>query len=151
MISQTLKDQLKTEEHFSALVYLCPAGKRTIGYGRNIDANPLFKGVKIKQPVSKKQAEDILLEDLEATLAQLKTAWPYIYGFRGARLDALVNLSYQIGVRRFLEFRKFHLAALQGNWNTAYKELLNSAWASQTPARAKRVAGQFKTNEYYQV
>ena len=54
-------------EGFSASVYKCPAGFDTIGYGRNIEANPLSVEEKAKLvdgKVSKELAQEWLEQEL---------------------------------------------------------------------------------------
>ena len=67
MISDELLAQVKIEEGLRLKTYLCPAGRRTIGYGRNLDAMPYFEGNKIPDEITEDQAEAILHRDLNYT------------------------------------------------------------------------------------
>ena len=53
-------------------------------------------------------------------------------------------MTFQMGLGGVLKFKKM-LAALQvKDYTTARREALNSAWARQTPQRAKRVTDLMK-------
>ena len=53
---------------------------------------------------------------------------------------ALVEMSFQLGVPRFMGFRKMLAAISKGEWSKAADEALDSKWARQTPVRAEHVA-----------
>lgn len=54
--------------------------------------------------------------------------------------DALILMAYQMGVNGVLGFRRMLKALESGNRQEAADEALDSQWAKQTPARARRVA-----------
>lgn len=104
---------IKRFEGFSACVYLCPAGKSTIGYGHVVRKGENFVG----RMLSKEEAEDLLLQDVkgvETCVGQQVTAVLPQQAF-----DALVCLSYNIGCYAFekstllayLNAGKIHAAA----------------------------------------
>jgi lysozyme len=53
---------------------------------------------------------------------------------------ALGNMAYQLGISGLLKFSKMLEALKNGQRELASIEALDSSWAKQTPARAKRVA-----------
>ena len=57
-VSQCGLDLIKQFEAFRPQVYLCPAGKRTIGYG-----HVMLKSDILHPPISMVQAEDLLRQD----------------------------------------------------------------------------------------
>lgn len=144
-----LKEQLKFEEGLSTKAYLCPAGKKTIGYGHNLDANPCYKAVPIPDEITEESAEELLEHDIKKTWRELKKAWPQVDLLPVSRQDACINMAFQMGIYGFMEFRKMRYELISGHYKNAAKEALNSEWAKQTPARAKRVASQLLTGEYY--
>lgn len=144
-----LKDQLKYEEGLALKTYLCPAGKRTIGYGHNLDAKPYLEGNKIPDEITEEVADVLLEHDIDEVYELLAKSWTGFLLLEGARRDALVNMAFQIGIGRLSGFRQLHDALLRCDWHRATAEALDSTWATQTPARAKRVANQFLTGEYY--
>jgi lysozyme len=146
-----LIEQIKFEEGLRLKAYICPAGVKTIGYGHNLEKAPYFDHNKIPDEITQDQAEAILFYDLGEKLAEMRRKWNRFDEFDPARRDAFLNMAYQLGVNGFLAFERLRSAAMSRDWETAHKQALNSRWAKQTPARAKRVAGQILTGKYYEV
>lgn len=90
--SQVGLELIKRWEGYRTNAYLCPANVWTIGYGHT-------KGVKRGDKISRKQAEQLLIKDLEY----------YKRGVRDAvkvplnqnQFDALVSFCYNVGVNAF--------------------------------------------------
>lgn len=146
-----LEDQIIFEEGEKLHMYKCTRGFNTIGVGHNCDASPYFHGQKIPNTITKEQSREILADDLQKTVSQLHAAWPQIGLLQGARHDAVIQMAFQLGVNRLLGFKMMLKALNAQEWAKASKEALDSDWAKQTPARAKRVAHQILTGVYYEV
>lgn len=144
-----INDQLKAEEGLRLKAYLCPAGKKTIGYGHNLESCPKFEGNQIPDEITEEVAEVLLQYDIDQTIMALNKYWLGFGKLSGARRDALINMTFQLGIKGILAFKKMHEAIMRQNWQNAYNEALASDWAKQTPERAKRVAGQLLTGVYY--
>ena len=56
------------------------------------------------------------------------------------RQMALENMTFQLGIGGLSKFTKALAAMKAKDWQTAYNELRNSTWASQTAGRASRVS-----------
>ena len=81
---------IKDYEGFSPVIYICPAGKPTIGYGHVVRANET-----IHAPITEEEAERLLLEDLndyEASVLRLVNA-----ELTQSQFDALVSFTYNLG------------------------------------------------------
>lgn len=127
-----LKEDLIADEGIRLKPYLCPAGKTTIGVGRNLD----------DVGITEAEAMTLLDNDINRVKAQLANALPWLQGDNVQR--AIGNMTFQMGLGGVLKFKKM-LAALQvKDYTTARREALNSAWAKQTPQRAKRVTDLMK-------
>ena len=125
----SLRDDLIAEEGIRLKPYLCPAGKTTIGVGRNLD----------DVGITEAEAMAMLDNDISRVMSQLEKALPWFKGSSASIRRALGNMCFQLGINGLLKFQKM-LAALQGrDYNTARREALDSAWAKQTPQRANRV------------
>ena len=107
------------EEGYSEKPYRCPAGKLTIGIGYNLDAG---------MPLD------------EAVLLMRHRMDKIRYALNEARQAALISMAYQMGITGVLGFKRALHAAGRGLYDTASKEMLDSNWARQTPARAQRTA-----------
>jgi len=147
-----LKEQLKFEEALRLKKYKCSAGHWTIGYGHNMDNAPYYEGKLIPDTITKEFAEELLDYDLGSTIGDLRQRWPRFDGFDKARRDAFINMAFQMGVRKFMDFERMRAAAMARNWPLAHGEAMNSKWAiHDSPERAKRVAGQISTGRYYEI
>ena len=87
--------------------------------------------------------------DLDARLEHIKGVLdmklPWWRHLKDERQDVVTLLSYQLGIEGFLKFHHAISAMQSADYATAAAELLDSEWASQTPARAKRMARQMLT------
>lgn len=147
-----LHDQLKYEEGLRLKKYRCTAGRWTIGYGHNLDANPLTDdGERIPDTISAAFAEELLRADVAEAIAALEAAWPRVIEFDPARRDAFVNMAFQLGVGGLMQFKAMRAAAIARDWETAARQAIKSRWAKQTPERARRVAEQIRSGKYYKI
>ena len=129
-----LREDLIAEEGIRLKPYLCPAGKTTIGVGRNLD----------DVGITQDEAMMMLDNDIERVKGQLAKALPWLETKPQGVQRAIANMAFQMGLGGVLKFQKM-LAALQArDYNAARREALDSAWAKQTPQRAKRVTDLFK-------
>jgi len=147
-----LIDQLIFEEGVRLNAYICPAGYLTIGIGHNLVACPRFNGVPIPHSITDVQATELLLYDIATTTEQLRKRWPHLDNLDKCRQDACIAMAFQLGINGFLGFDDMISALERENWLEAKRAALASKWAHKdSPARAKRVAKQLATGEYYQV
>ena len=129
-----LREDLIADEGIRLKPYLCPAGKTTIGVGRNLD----------DVGITEDEAMEMLENDIERVKAQRAKALPWLETKPPGVQRAIGNMTFQMGLGAVLKFKKM-LAAIQArDYNAARREALDSAWAKQTPQRAKRVTDLFK-------
>lgn len=134
----TIEEQLILHEGMRLKPYRCPAGKLTIGVGRNLEAKGL----------TKEEALILLRNDIAETTNQLQTyAWY-------ARLDpirqkVLVDMAYNLGVGGLLKFRKMIAALERGDYEGAADQMLDSRWAEQVGMRATRLAEMMRSGRDY--
>ena len=88
--------------------------------------------------VASKQAE---MKRNSAIAAALKQCNP-------AREDILTSMAFQLGTEGLADFRKTLIFISNGDFLSAANEMLNSRWARQTPARARRHADVMRTGTY---
>ena len=124
------KAQLKLDEGKRLKPYRCSAGKLTIGYGRNLDANG----------ISQDEAEFMLDNDIADAENACLHAFPWFSELSDTRKDAIVNMCFNLGLTKLLEFKKFLKAMAMGAYETAAHEAMDSDWAEQVGDRAKRLA-----------
>ena len=122
-------EKLEMEEGFRERMYDCPAGKKTIGIGVNLETTPIPK------TVAQEWVRHIL-NDINVEMARHE--W-----FRTLNHDRRVviqDMCYQMGVSGVLGFGNMIKAIEKRDWERAAAEMLDSKWAMQTPARATRNA-----------
>lgn len=125
-----LIDALKHDEGLRLRPYKDSREIWTIGYGHNLESGGISLAV----------AEQILIED--ATIAEQNTlvAWPWAKTLDQARLNALINMVFNMGLERVRGFKNFLAALEKHDYQAAAEHMLDSAWAKQVGVRATRLA-----------
>ena len=126
-------DDLKRDEGWSPYAYQDHLGFWTIGIGFLVDKR---KGVGLPLPV----AEHWLAYLLDKIEADLNARLPWWKTQPEDVKDALLNMAYQLGVDGLLKFTRTLATIKAGDRKLAAEQALESKWAKQTPARARRVA-----------
>jgi lysozyme len=131
----TLHDQLLRDEGLRLFPYIDMRGKLTIGVGRNLSDDG----------ISQDEAMALLTNDIAAATKSLETTLPWAMALDPVRLDALINMTFNIGIGGLCEFRHMLAAVQAGDWVEARNQMLDSAWANQVGSRAQRLAIQMET------
>lgn len=134
---ESLLQQLKRHEGLKLKPYKCPRGYLTIGYGRNLEA----------RGITAQEANELLLNDVSEVEEALHRMG-LLSDPSDVRRAVIINMAFQIGVSGLLKFNNMLSAYLDGYYELAAKEMLNSKWAIQTPNRAKELAEQMQTGEW---
>ena len=148
-----LIEQIKRHEGYRKRMYLCTAGKETIGYGYNLKANPLHLssleiGNAYKNGMNEVEAERLLKLMIAKITDQLEEAIPVINRLDTVRQDILINMAYNLGLVGLLKFKKTLLALEKKDYRTASIEMLNSKWRNDVGDRAQELATQMLTGAY---
>lgn len=134
-------DQIKKDEGCVLYAYDDHLGYSTIGYGRLIDRR---KGGGISQD----EAEYLLNNDIDRVLDELSWKLSWYDTLDDARQAVLLNMAFQLGVAGLLKFKNTLAYIEAGDYENAAANMLKSKWATQTPARAKRMADQMRTGQW---
>lgn len=144
---------LEFDEGFKATIYRCSEGFPSIGIGYKLSDGDMDLAKKklaqlgITEPISRAVALSLMQQKIaEIDLHFDKLKW--FQALSGERKVAICNMAYQMGIAGVMKFKKMIAALEAGKWDEARKEALNSKWAKQTPARAKRVSSILKFNSY---
>lgn len=105
-------------------------GHPTIGVGRALDTNG----------ITGEEAEYLLGNDVEHVCVQLDRALPWWSGISVNRRAVLAGMAFQMGIAGLLGFRNTLAMMQAGDFSGAARGMLASKWATQTPARARRMA-----------
>ncbi len=123
------------------MAYECSSGKTTLGYGRNVDMDG---GLGLTDD----EAQYLLVNDTKRVYFSLVDNIQTFTSHSDTRQVVLINMCFNLGLPRFLQFKKM-LAALESyNYTVASAEMLDSNWAKQVPSRARRLANSMRTGEY---
>jgi lysozyme len=129
---QALVNSIAKHEGFRPHVYADTVGKLTIGYGRNLEDNG----------ISKKEAAFLLQNDLDECIEDCRLAFrPWFDGLSPARQNVLIEMRYNLGLRRLLGFGQMIKALREGRYDAAADQALRSRWAEQVGLRAQTLAG----------
>jgi len=135
---EKLIESIKKHEGLRLKVYTCPAGKQTIGYGRNLEDNG----------ISEKEANMFLDEDIFHISFELRhklfNEGIMLFTLPSHVKNVLIEMAYQIGLNGLLKFKKTLEYIRNTDYEKASKEMLNSKWAKQTPNRAKALSNLMK-------
>lgn len=116
-------------------------GYWTIGVGRLIDKR---KG----GGITPEESACLLSNDIDKRLVELDRRLPWFKRLSEPRQGVLLNMSFQMGVDGLLGFRNTLAMVQSGDYAGAADGMLQSVWAQQTPARAKRMSEQMRTGRW---
>lgn len=131
-------------------VYVCPAGYKTIGIGRNLETNPLTAKEKevvgdISKGITLKNALYLLKNDVKRCVRDLIKNISWFYQLSDERQYALLDMCFNMGIKRLLCFKRMLGAMFIGDYRGAAKECLNSKYARDVGKRAERIARLIET------
>ena len=145
--------RLVMHEGCELMPYKCPAGYLTIGVGRNLETNPLTEEEKkvcgdYMRGITKNAAFYLLRNDIDKAKKECQKNIPFFNTLDKERKYALLDMCFNLGIKRLLKFKNMLSAMGVGNWDKAYEECLNSNYAKQTGKRARRIANTIKTGRF---
>jgi lysozyme len=160
-----MENRVAEHEGFSSVPYLCPAGRVSIGYGTNLEANPhyladiedvdagnimmrvaagelrgqaLLEEIQGRMEWTRAWARAVMEDHLRDLSNQIDRRWPWIRLLDRRRYCVLVEMAYQLGVGGLAGFRRMFRALDQNNYNRAAAEMLDSGWHRRELLRLKR-------------
>ena len=125
-----LPDDVSEHEGFEPKPYHDTRGFLTIG-----------KGTLLEHGISEALADVMMLFALDRKLKQLEKRSPIPLTELPLEIaEVLGNMAYQMGVDGLMNFRNMWAALAKQDYRKAANEMLDSAWAQQTPRRANEQA-----------
>lgn len=128
--NQEIEQQLIHHEGLRLKPYRCLAGKMTIAVGRNLE----------DVGISKSEAELMLRNDIKRVRLELIASLPCYPDLSDSRKLAMIDMCFNLGLPRFLKFKKMIAALKAEDYERAAVEMLDSRWAGQVGQRAKTLA-----------
>lgn len=129
------------------VAYRCPAGALTIGYGHNLDANPI-PGLGEGDIMDEDEARALLSADVERFGKDLDKKLPWWRELDEPRQAVLLDMAFNMGVPRLMNFRRTLQAVREQRWDDARTGMMASAWAAQVGRRAVELSRQMSTGEW---
>jgi lysozyme len=133
--------QLKRDEGEVLHAYKDSLGYWTIGIGILIDKE---KGGGLRP----EESEFIFNNRLKIIERELSARIRFFSKLGHVRQGVLLNMAFQMGVNGLLGFKNTLRTIEHGDYKKAAIEMLQSKWATQTPARAKRLSEQMSTGTW---
>lgn len=145
-----VKKWVRLDEGLILHVYRCPAGKRTIGYGYNLDANKLPDFIdfylaehgEITLEMAEWLMDRKLSEAVDAAKAILGgSTWDWL---TEPRREVIVQMIYNMGEGTFRKFKGTIKSITEHDIPGAVMGLKSSLWHRQLPARSGRLIKEFE-------
>ena len=125
-----LREQLIKHEGLRLKPYKDTVGKLTVGVGRNLD----------DVGITHDEAMQMLTNDITRVANEVEKAFGWFKSLDTVRQDAILNMVFNVGLPRFLGFKKMLEALRVQRYSVAAKEALDSKWATQVGPRSKDIA-----------
>lgn len=138
-----LLDIITREEGYRDKPYHCSENYPTIGVGLRIGP----KGASLDNytfTMDQATAQAAMLDKIGQILIKLN-GQKWFKSLNPARKSIIISMCYQMGFNGVMRFKKMISAIGQGEYIVAGREMLDSRWAKQTPARAQRHAEVMRT------
>lgn len=146
-VIQQASEVLKLHEGFRSNVYRCSSNQRTIGYGTAAKSG--------QQNISRQEAHKLLVRELEKNYTQLTESIPWWEDLSAGRQIALLNLTYNMGIDKLLQFKKMLRSLESGDYELASKQLLlgsghngKSKYYTQVGKRAEHVSSAIQSSSW---
>ena len=127
---EVLAGQLLRHEGLELILYKCPAGKWTIGAGRNLE----------DRGITEEEALYLLRNDIISCISELDHNFRWWKDLSENRRIVMGDLMFNLGLSKLKQFKKFLAAMESGDYETASEELLDSRYAKQLPNRSGRTS-----------
>lgn len=128
---------IQKHEGYRRTPYRCPAGKLTVGYGRNLD----------DVGIDNEEATYLLHRDIEDAVADLQRE-PYWNLINEVRQAVLIDMRFNLGRGGFIAFRRMRDALAKDDFMGAAAEMRDSQWFRQVGTRSRRLVKMMETGEW---
>ena len=124
---KAIEKQLIEHEGLEKKVYHCPAGKLTVGVGRNLED----KGI------TEEEALFLLRNDIAECEDDLRSIFKEYDALDEFRKRVLIDMRFNLGPSRFRQFKKLIAAVKEKEFSRAAEEMKDSNWYRQVGKRAE--------------
>lgn len=131
MITPKIKTYIGNNEGCSLDAYYDTKKFPTIGWGHKIRSNENFP-----DGITQEQADRLFIIDLDIAANDALLLVPTIETLCEARQCVIYDMTYNMGMSTFSEFKLFLAAIAIGDWQKAVAEMENSDWYIEVKDRA---------------
>ncbi len=131
---KAIEKQLIDHEGLEKMVYRCPAGKLTVGVGRNLED----KGI------TEEEALFLLRNDIAECEDDLRSIFTEYDTLDESRKRVLIDMRFNLGPSRFRQFKKLIAAVKEKDFSRAADEMKDSNWYRQVGKRAETLLEMMK-------
>ena len=124
-----LIEELKRDEGVELRPYKCSAGFLTLGVGRNIE----------ERGITMDESDYLLANDITICEEEATRVFKWYNTLSDVRQRVILNMIFNLGLTKLLNFKKFLAAMEAEDWEEAGKQMLDSRWAKQVGNRADRL------------
>lgn len=135
---EKLKDQLILHEGMELKSYRCSQGYTTIGVGRNVQ----------ELGITEDEARYLLDNDILRVCQELDANVSWWRDMSEVRQRVFVDMVFNLGISRFLNFKNMLDAAEKEDWPEAAAQMMDSRWADQVGRRAVTLAKAMETDSF---
>ena len=132
---------VKDHEGFSPIIYDCPAGYPTLGYGRNMMRND----VQWVDRCTPEQATVWLKQDIQGVQTDLDNNLPFWSDLPKVVRYALADMCFNLGISRLLQFKRMIQALRDHNFELAAFEARDSLWFKQVKRRGVTITNMIES------
>ncbi len=125
-----LEEALLRDEGLVKLAYEDSVGKITIGVGRNLD----------DLGITQEEAMYLLRNDIDRVKMEVEDRCEWIEHLDSTRRDVIYNMVFNMGIVRFLGFKKTIALIKKADYLGASIEMLDSEWSRQVGRRSIRLS-----------
>ena len=129
MNKEKLIEELKRDEGVELRPYKCSAGFLTLGVGRNIE----------ERGITMDESDYLLANDITICEEEAARVFKWYDTLSDVRQRVILNMIFNLGLTKLLNFKKFLAAMEAEDWEEAGKQMLDSRWAKQVGNRADRL------------
>lgn len=143
---EVLHKDLQRHEGLRLKAYQCTAGVWTIGFGatRAFDGSPVRQG----DVINREQADKLLTRDMNVAIEDARKVVPGFDELDGPRKTVVANMAFNLGARRFAEFKNTIKSITVGDYKDASLRMLQSKWAAQVGQRARELSARMASGKY---
>ena len=141
---QELKNEIRADEGCVNEVYRCTAGKLTFGIGHMIKPDDVEYGLEEGTVISDDRVERVFDEDVTTALGDCWIAFEDFASLPPEVQKIMANMMFQLGLGRFMQFKRMMKAVEYHDWLWAADEMRDSLWNKQTHNRSERLIARMR-------